>query len=147
MFLSEAAASPSGHRLLSSFAAQIVGVDMCCTRIQDLTRLDASTAPSDWTGNMWAKCSKIESLLSAIFHVPQHLSIPPAKLDPSNVFLSMGQAATIITVHRVAKFQAGKCPLSAESLEQSRIRCLEAATTIVRMMKLTSHWDLHIVSL
>ena len=145
MFLSDAA-HYNNHHLLSTFAAQVAGVDMCCARIQDLTRLEISSAPDDWTGNTWAKSMKIESLLKGILPIPQHLAIPPGKLNPGNVFLNMGQSATIIMAHRIAKFQAAQAPLSSETILQGTQRCQEAAATIVRLMKMTSHWDIHMVS-
>ena len=145
MFLSDVL-NYNNHHLLSSFAAQVAGVDMCCSRIQDLTRLEISSAPDDWTGNTWAKSMKIESLLTGMFPVPQQLTIPPGKLTPANVFLNMGQSSTVIMAHRIAKFQAIQAPLSADTIMQGNQRCQEAAATIVRLMKMTSHWDIHMVN-
>ena len=100
---------------------------------------------TSWTGNVWARTHKIEALVNGLVEVPQQLVIPPGKLDPSNVFLNMGHAATIIAVHRVASFQAGKSPLTNEIMQRSQAQCYEAAATIFNMMKLTSHWEVHIV--
>jgi len=80
-----------------------------------------------------------------MFRVPQHLLIPNSKLDASSVFLNMGAAASTICVHRFAKFQAGGDAVDAEVMQQSRIKCLEAASTILQLMKMTSHWDLNSV--
>jgi hypothetical protein len=145
-FLSEAG-NWEKHSGLSSFAAQIVGVDLCCSRIQDLTRLEINSDPDDWTGNTWAQAVKIESLLSGIFPVPQQHAIPPGKLSPSNVFLNMGQSATIIMAHRIAAFQSKHSPLSHDFVLKGASKTMEAANTIVRLMKMTSHWNVHMVSL
>lgn len=89
---------------------------------------------------------QMESLLSGIFPIPQQLTIPPAKLTPDNVMLNMGQSSTIIMTHRIAHFQAQANPLSAEFTRKGHEKCQDAAATIVRLMKMTSHWNVHMVS-
>jgi hypothetical protein len=131
---------------LSAFAAQVVIVSLSASSLQDLLRFDPDTNSADSIGSIWFKSSRLSNALATMFRVPQHLSIPTAKLDPTIVFLNMGAAASTICVHRFAKFQAGGDVVAGEVMQQSKIKCLEAASTILQLMKMTSHWDLNSVS-
>jgi len=145
MFLSEAA-NWEKHHLLSNFAAQVVGVDLCHERVQSLNRLEMTSSPEDWKGDSWSMYMQIETLLKGVHPIPQQLTIPPAKLTPSNVILNMAQAATIIMTHRIARFHLQLSPLSQDMMEIGDDMCKESAVVVLRLMKMTSHWDIHMVS-
>lgn len=144
MFLSEAARWEK-HHLLSNFAAQVVGIDLCHSRIQGLNRLEMQSSPEDWMGDSYAQCIQIENLLAGIYPIPKQLTIPPAKLTPRNVMLNMAQAATIIMTHKLARFHLQSSPLSEPMLKVGVEKCQESASTILRLMKMTVHWNIHMV--
>ncbi|KAH9208250.1 fungal-specific transcription factor domain-containing protein [Leptodontidium sp. 2 PMI_412] len=141
MFLSDSKNAQDAYSL-SSFAATILSVECCYSRIQELQRLEPLMGPTALHSDIWTRVSQIESLLESTFHIPPHLSVPPGKLDPSTIFANMGSRAANIVVHQVAMIQAGNV-LSVECLQRSGAQCMEAANAIAQLMKLTSHWDLH----
>lgn len=146
MFLSEAAKWEK-HQSLSNFAAQIVGADLCHERVQGLNRLEMNSNPEDWMGDSWSMFMQIENLLKGLYPIPQQLTIPPAKLTPSNVILNMAQAATIIMTHRIARFHLQLSPMSQDMLKIGDEMCVESAAMVLRLMKMTSHWDINMVSI
>ena len=145
MFLSDALTTQSSKDL-SSFAAQIVIVSLCGSKLAELQRYDPTAAPLDSAGSIWFTPQRLGGALTTEFRVPEHLSVPRAPLDPSTAFLNMSAFACTISVHRAARAQLGQDSVSEAILSQSRKRCVEAASKIVMIMKVTSHWDILSVS-
>ncbi|KAE9367768.1 hypothetical protein N431DRAFT_494689 [Stipitochalara longipes BDJ] len=141
LFLSDALTTQSSKDL-SPFAAQIVIISLCGSKLAELQRYDPNATPIESAGSIWLQPQRLGSALTTEFRVPEHLCVPPAPLDPTTAFLNMSAFACTISVHRAARAQLGQDPVSEPILSQSRKQCLEAASKIVMIMKATSHWDI-----
>lgn len=142
----EAASFSNNRWRLPTFASQIVGVSICFSRVQELQRLELKESMDTPNGTTKPTSVKIGKILGDIFGSPPHPDTLPEPLDPSNVFLRMGHGAIMIILHRVAKAQASNVDFPSEVVNRSQVHCDEAAAAILRTMKLTSHWNVHIVS-
>jgi hypothetical protein len=145
LFLSDALTTQTSKDL-SAFAAQIVIVSLCGSKLAELQRYDPTAAPLESAGSIWLQPQRLGGALTTEFRVPEHLSIPFAPLDPTTAFLNMSAFGCTISVHRAARAQLGQDSVSEVILTQSRKRCVEAASKIVMIMKVTSHWDILSVS-
>jgi hypothetical protein len=145
LFLSDALTTQSSKDL-SPFAAQIVIISLCGSKLAELQRYDPNAAPIDSAETIWLKPQRLGGALTTEFRVPEHLSVPFAHLDPTTAYLNMSAFACTISVHRAARAQLGQDSVSEVALSQSRKRCVEAASKIVMIMKVTSHWDILSVS-
>ena len=145
MFLSDALTTQRSKDL-SPFAAQIVIISLCGSKLAELQRYDPSATPIESAGSIWLQPQRLGTALTTEFRVPEHLCVPLAPLDPTTAFLNMSAFACTIAVHRSARAQLGQDSVSEPLLSQSRKRCLEAASNIVMVMKVTSHWDILSVS-
>ncbi len=145
LFLSDALTTRS-TKDLSPFAAQIVLVSLCGSKLAELQRYDPSEAPVQSAESIWLKPQRLGGALTTEFLVPEHLSIPFVLMDPTTAFLNMSAFAGTISVHRAARAQLDQDAISETMLFQSRKQCLDAASKIVMVMKVTSHWDVCSVS-
>ncbi len=145
LFLSEAIAALETQDI-SPFACQVILSSLCGNKLSELQRFDPSVTPSVPTGNAWLKPQRLNDPLTTVFCVPQHLASRPSQLNPTSVFLDVFAAAATICVHRAALFQVRDDPVSAEMISQSNKQCLEVAFGVFRLMEMTCHWDLRVVS-
>lgn len=114
--------------------------------MSELQRFDPNVPATQPLGNAWLKPQRLNDPLTTIFCVPQYLTSRPSQLSPASVFLDIFAAATTICVHRSAQSQVREDPVSAEIISQSRKQCLEVAFNVFRLMEMTCHWDLRVVS-
>jgi hypothetical protein len=145
LFLSDALITQTNEDL-SSFAAQVVLVSLGGSKLAELQRYDPTAGPLESAGSIWLKPQRLGVALTTEFRVPEHLAIPFVPLEPTTAFLNMSAHAFTISVHRTARAQLAQEFVSADMLSQSRKLCIEAASKIVMIMKVTSHWDILSVS-
>lgn len=145
LFLSDALITQT-NKDLSSFAAQVVVVSLGGSKLAELQRYDPTAGPQESAGSIWLKPQRLGVALTTEFRVPEHLAIPFVPLEPTTAFLNMSAHAFTISVHRTARAQLVQDSVSADMLSQSRKLCVEAASKIVMIMKVTSHWDILSVS-
>ncbi|KAH8783527.1 fungal-specific transcription factor domain-containing protein [Hyaloscypha sp. PMI_1271] len=141
LFLSDALTTQTSNDL-SAFAAQIVIVSLCGSKLAELQRYDPTAAPLESAGSIWLQPQRLGGALTTEFRVPEHLSVPFTPLDPITAFLNMSAFGCTISVHRAARAQLGQDSVSEVILTQSRKLCVEAASKIVMIMKVTSHWNI-----
>lgn len=141
LFLSDALTTQN-TKDLSPIAAQIVLVSLCGFKLAEIQRYDPAVTPIQAADNIWLKPQKFGDALTTEFVVPEHLSIPVVQLDPSTAFLNMSAFSGTISVHRAVRARLGEDNVSEATLTQSRKLCIEAASKIVTIMKVTSHWDI-----
>ena len=116
------------------------------SKLAELQRYDPTAGPLESAGSIWLKPQRLGVALTTEFRVPEHLAIPFVPLEPTTAFLNMSAHAFTISVHRTARAQLAQEFVSADMLSQSRKLCVEAASKIVMIMKVTSHWDILSVS-
>ena len=145
LFLSDAL-SAQNPRALSPDAAQIVMISLCQSKLAELQRYDPTATPVQSVESIWLKPQRLGDALMTEFVVPEHLSVPISPLDPTTAFLNMTTSAFTISIHRAARVQLDQDAVSEVMLCQSNARCIEAASKIVTIMKVTSHWDVCAVS-
>ena len=145
LFLSDALITQTNEDL-SSFAAQVVLVSLGGSKLAELQRYDSTAGPLESAGSIWLKPQRLGVALTTEFRVPEHLAIPFVPLEPTTAFLNMSAHAFTISVHRTARAQLAQEFVSTDMLSQSRKLCIEAASKIVMIMKVTSHWDILSVS-
>jgi hypothetical protein len=145
LFLSDALITQTNEDL-SSFAAQVVLVSLGGSKLAELQRYDPTAGPLESAGSIWLKPQRLGVALTTEFRVPEHLAIPFVPLEPTTAFLNMSAHAFTISVHRTARAQLAQEFVSTDMLSQSRKLCIEAASKIVMIMKVTSHWDILSVS-
>jgi hypothetical protein len=142
IFLSDALTTQS-TKDLSPIAAQIVLVSLCGSKLAEIQRYDPAVTPAQAADSIWLKPQKFGDALTTEFVVPEHLSIPVVQpLDASTAFLNMSAFSGTISVHRAVRARLGEDAVSEAMLSQSRKLCVEAASKIVTIMKVTSHWDI-----
>jgi len=145
LFLSQAKSAQEPENI-STFACQVVLSSLCGNKLSELQRFDPNVPATQPLGNAWLKPQRLNDPLTTIFCVPQYLTSRPSQLNPASVFLNIFAAATTICVHRAAQSQVREDPVSAEMIAQSRKQCLEVSMSIFRLMEMTCHWDLRVVS-
>jgi hypothetical protein len=96
----------------------------------------------------WSTHRKINNtLLNMSLHLPAHLRLPAASSDPTSIYLNMTLQSAVICLHQAAIFKAEKSEDLEEVVEESKSRCLAAATELASIMMRIAHTDLSMVSL
>lgn len=107
-----------------------------------LHRPEAIDGEDDLQGHFWKRHRQIDNvLINTNLSLPSHLRLPAGVRDPNVVFLNFATHAATVCLHQAAVFKAEKNQLPQSVVDQSRTRCILAASEIASVMRLTSHLD------
>ena len=89
----------------------------------------------DLEGEFWKRHRQLEMILSnTSLALPDRLRLPAGLPDPNVVFMNMNIQTSVICLHQAAIFKADKYHLPSSIGNESRVRCVTAASEIHRMM-------------
>ena len=115
--------------------------------ITHLHRPEPNDGEDDLQGPFWRRHRSMDNiLLNTIMSLPSHLRLPAGVRNPNIVFLNFALHTSTVCLHQAAIFKAEKNQLPPSVIEQSRARCILAASEIASVMRLTSHIDVAGVS-
>ena len=137
------ATSLSAH---SSFSGVVMLACLFGRNLTHLHRPNANDNESDMNGDFWKRHRLIDNiLLNTSLGLPDHLRLPAGMADPNVVFLNMCLHSATICLHQAAIFKADKNNLGANVSNESKVRCITAATEIASSMRMISHIELSTV--
>lgn len=100
----------------------------------------------DINGPFWARHRAMDNtLLSLALALPENLRLPVCISNPNAVFMNMKIHTSVICLHQAAIFKADKNRLPAYIVQESKVRCVTAASEITSIMKLVAHQDVSTV--
>lgn len=145
--MSEALKTKNRQRI-SSFAASVVLLSRAVTKLTDLESCDIATTTDGLMDVASLKENTLRSALTTSYNVPEYLDLSASLLDPSIAYLYTATPTATIIVHRTARFRDNNNnnTMPTDILQHSRTQCLEAASTIIMIMEITSGWDPRSVS-
>ena len=127
---------------MSSLAAVVYVSHFFGLNLVHLHRPEADDGEDDLSGAFWKRHRHMDNmLLNTSLSLPSHLRLPAGVRNSNIVFLNFAIHAATICLHQAAIFKAEKNQLSRNVIEQSRARCILAASEIATVMRLTSHLD------
>ena len=134
---------------LSSHSSYSGVVMLACLFGRNLTHLHRPNLydnESDLNGDFWTRHRTIDNiLLNTSLGLPDHLRLPAGMTDPNVVFLNMCLHSATICLHQAAIFKADKNNLGLSVTNESKVRCITAATEVASYMRMISHIDLSAV--
>lgn len=134
---------------LSSHSSYSGVVILACLFGRNLTHLHRPSVhdnENDLNGGFWTRHRMIDNiLLNTSLGLPDHLRLPAGMTDPNVVFLNMCLHSATICLHQAAIFKADKNNLGVNVSNESKVRCITAATEIASYMRMISHIDLSAV--
>lgn len=142
----EEALTPSGAGRVSSYAA--VCLTACCfgRNLIHLHRPTADDREDDMNGEFWKRHRHIDNiLLNTLLALPQEMRLPTAINNSNAIFFHMCLHTSTICLHQAAIFKADKNRLSQSVTNESKLRCMNAASEIASVMRMISHVDLSAV--
>lgn len=102
---------------------------------------------SDLNGEFWERHRRIDNtLLNTALALPEDMRLPAGINNPNTVFMNMKIHTSVICLHQAAIFKAEKNKLPAHVAQESKIRCITAASEIASIMRLIAHIDAALVS-
>lgn len=144
----EQALNPLGAGSLESLGGIVVTAAMLGRNLLHLHRPSADDNESDINSGFWTRHRQIEQiLLQTSLGLPEHLRLPAALNDPNVVFANMCIHTSAICLHQAAIFKADKYQLPVSLSNESKVRCVTAASEIASIMRMIAHMDLGAVSL
>ena len=140
------AMDPSNASSMSAFAGVAIIASLTGRNLEHLQRPSPRNDDYDLNGDFWKEHRKMDHiLLNTSLCLPSHLRLPAGLSNPNKIFLNMSLQAATICLHQAAIFKAEKLSLSSSIINESRIRCLGAATEICSIMKMIAHMNLRVV--
>lgn len=137
------ATSLSSH---SSFSGVVMLACLFGRNLTHLHRPNPYDNESDLNGDFWTRHRTIDNiLLNTSLGLPDHLRLPAGMTDPNVVFLNMCLHSATICLHQAAIFKADKNNLGLNVTNESKVRCITAATEVASFMRMISHIDLSAV--
>jgi len=131
-----------GAASLSPFAGVVLMAHFFGCNLIHLQRPEPDERDHDLQGAFWKRHRSMDNtLLNTSLNLPLHLRLPAGIRDPNTVFLNMNIHTSTICLHQAAVFKAEKNNMPNSVIEQSRTRCLLAASEITSVMRLISHLD------
>jgi hypothetical protein len=113
-----------------------------------LHRPDPDDREDDLNGEFWKRHRQMDTvLLNTSLGMPDSLRLPTALSDTNAVFTNMCIHTSAICLHQAAIFKADKYRLPQSVTNESKIRCVTAASEIASIMRLICHMDLAAVSI
>lgn len=144
----EQALSPLGVANLQSLGGIALTAAMLGRNLLHLHRPTAEDNESDINGGFWTRHRQIEQiLLQTSLSLPEHLRLPNGLNDSNAVFANMCIHTSVICLHQAAIFKAEKYRLPVSTGNESKVRCVTAASEIASIMRMIAHMDLGAVKL
>ena len=141
------ALSPDGTPYLSSFAGVVLLGCLFGRNLTHLHRPDPGEREDDLNGEFWKRHRSMDNiLLNIALSLPDRLRLPMGISDPNVVFTNMNIHTSTICLHQAAIFKAEKNRMHARVSQESKIRCITAASEIASIMRQISHIDVSLVS-
>lgn len=128
---------------LSSLAGVVYVTHFFGLNLTHLHRPEANDDESDLQGQFWKRHRQMDNiLLNTSLSLPSHLRLPSGVRNPNIVFLNFAIHTSTVCLHQAAIFKAEKNELPQSVIDQSRTRCILAASEIASVMRMTSHLDI-----
>lgn len=132
---------------LSSFAGVVYVSHFFGRNLTHLHRPEQNDGEDNLQGQFWKRHRSLDNiLLNTSLSLPSHLRLPAGVRDANTVFLNFAIHAATVCLHQAAIFKAEKNQLPQSVIDQSKARCILAASEIATVMRLTSHLDVTGVS-
>lgn len=138
----EQALQPGGASKLTPFGGVCVMAAMFGRNLLHLHRPTNDEREEDLNGEFWERHRRLDNLLlSMALSLPEDMRLPRGINQPNTVFMNMKIHTSIICLHQAAIFKADKNRMPAYISQESKIRCITAATEIAGIMRLIAHID------
>ena len=132
---------------LSAFAGVVYMSHFFGLNLTHLHRPEPNDDEDDLQGQFWKRHRQMDNvLLNTSLSLPSHLRLPAGVRNPNTVFLNFAIHTSTVCLHQAAIFKAERNQLPQSVVDQSRTRCILAASEIASVMRLTSHLDVAGVS-
>ena len=132
---------------MSAFAGVVYVTHFFGLNHTHLHRPDANDGEDSLQGPFWKRHRNMDNiLLNTSLSLPSHLRLPAGVRSANIVFLNFAIHAATICLHQAAIFKAEKNQMPRNLIEQSRSRCILAASEVATVMRMTSHLDVTGVS-
>ncbi|KAI7549411.1 hypothetical protein KC343_g16189 [Hortaea werneckii] len=141
------ALSPDGTPYLSSFAGVVLLGCLFGRNLTHLHRPDPGEREDDLNGEFWKRHRSMDNiLLNIALALPDRLRLPMGISDPNVIFTNMNIHTSTICLHQAAIFKAEKNRMHARVSQESKIRCITAASEIASIMRQISHIDVSLMN-
>ncbi|KAI6793114.1 hypothetical protein KC332_g17052 [Hortaea werneckii] len=141
------ALSPDGTPYLSSFAGVVVLGCLFGRNLTHLHRPDLGEREDDLNGEFWKRHRSMDNiLLNIALALPDRLRLPMGISNPNVVFTNMSIHTSTICLHQAAIFKAEKNRMNARVSQESKIRCITAASETASIMRQISHIDVSLMN-
>lgn len=127
---------------LSPFAGVVFVTHFFGLNLTHLHRPEPGQREEDMEGKFWTRHRSLDNSLSQTsMLLPDHLRLPAGLRNPNTVFLNFSIHTSTICLHQAAIFKAEKNQLPIRIVQESRDRCIAAASRIAEIMRLSSDMD------
>ncbi|EKG11307.1 hypothetical protein MPH_11572 [Macrophomina phaseolina MS6] len=138
----EQALQTQGASSLTAYGGVCVMAALFGRNLLHLHRPTEDDRDDDINGPFWARHRAMDNtLLSLALALPENLRLPVCISNPNAVFMNMKIHTSVICLHQAAIFKADKNRLPAYIVQESKVRCVTAASEITSIMKLVAHQD------
>ncbi|KAL0261217.1 hypothetical protein SLS55_004913 [Diplodia seriata] len=138
----EQALSVGGASRLTPFAGCCVMAAMFGRNLLHLHRPTSNEREADLNGEFWERHRRLDNmLLNLALALPEEMRLPAGISNPNVVFMTMKIHTSVICLHQAAIFKADKNRMPAHIAQESKIRCVTAASEIASVMRLIAHMD------
>lgn len=142
----EQALSVGGSSRLTPFAGVCVLACMFGRNLLHLHRPTSNEREDDINGEFWERHRRLDNmLLNLALALPEDMRLPAGINNPNVVFMTMKIHTSVICLHQAAIFKADKNRMPAHIAQESKIRCVTAASEIAGIMRLIAHMDTSLV--
>ncbi|OJD38624.1 c6 transcription factor [Diplodia corticola] len=138
----EQALAVGGASKLTPYAGCSVMAAMFGRNLLHLHRPTNDERESDINGEFWERHRRLDNmLLNLALALPEDMRLPAGINNPNVVFMTMKIHTSVICLHQAAIFKADKNRMPAHIAQESKIRCVTAASEIASVMRLIAHMD------
>jgi len=139
--------TPQQVKSLSPFAGVVFVTHFFGLNLTHLHRPEPGQEEDNMAGKFWTRHRNLDNSLSQTsMLLPDHLRLPAGLRNPNTVFLNFSIHTSTICLHQAAIFKAEKNQLPNRVMQESRDRCVAAASRIAEIMRLSSDMDVAAVS-
>ncbi|KAK7703568.1 hypothetical protein SLS57_010854 [Botryosphaeria dothidea] len=143
----EQALQSQGASKLSPFGGVSVMSAMFGRNLLHLHRPTNNDREEDLNGEFWERHRRMDNaLLTLALGMSESLRLPANINNSNSVFMNMKIHTSVICLHQAAIFKAEKNRLPAHISQESKIRCITAASEIASIMKLIAHQDVSLMN-
>jgi hypothetical protein len=142
----ESAMSPGGLEHVSQFGALVLIASFFGRNLLHIHRKSDDDQGDNLNGPFWKRHRDMDNaVLSFSLSLPPHLRLGYGGANAHVVFINMTIHTATICLHQAAICKADKHQLPASVAEESKYRCITAASAITTIMRTISHLDLSAV--